>query len=49
MKEKNINFYDYTNFFENNNNIKYWKDLTHLSKEGAEIFTKEIKELTFKP
>ena len=49
MKEKNINFYDYTNFFENNNNIKYWKDRTHLSNEGVEIFTKEIKELTFKP
>ena len=53
MKEKNTTYYDYTNFFDNNNNnIKYWKDLTHLSHQGADVFTKEIKEikeLIFKP
>ena len=49
MKEKNINYFDYTNFFDSINNVKYWKDLTHLSNQGADIFTKEIKKLTFKP
>jgi hypothetical protein len=49
MKDKRINYFDYTNFFESNNNIKYWKDFTHLSAQGADIFTKKIKELTFKP
>ena len=49
MKEKNINYFDYTNFFDGINNVKYWKDLTHLTNQGADIFTKEIKKMTFKP
>ena len=45
MNKKNINYYDFTNFFNDNNDISYWKDLTHLSSLGAELFTKEFRKL----
>jgi hypothetical protein len=44
MNQKNINYYDFTNFFNDNNDINYWKDLTHLSYVGAELFTKGFKK-----
>lgn len=49
MKSKGLTHYDFTDFFESNNSLKYWKDRTHLSNKGAEIFTREMmKELNFK-
>lgn len=45
MNKKNINYYDFTNFFNDNNDISYWKDLTHLSSLGAELFTKDFRKL----
>lgn len=45
MKKNNIRYYDFSDFFKDNNNLKYWKDNSHLSKEGAELFTNEIKKI----
>ena len=42
MNDKNIDYYDFTDFFNNNNDIKYWHDLGHLSNIGAEKFTNEF-------
>ena len=44
MNEKNINYYDFTDFFNGNNDIKYWQDLVHLSNIGAELFTNEFRK-----
>lgn len=43
MKNKEIIYFDLTDFFKNKNDIVYWKDLTHLSDIGAEIFTDSLK------
>ena len=45
MKEKGFSFYDFTDYFRDNNKIEFWKDKTHLSREGAEIFSKKMKEI----
>lgn len=45
LKNKNLDYYDFTNFFRENNNLEYWKDKTHLSNKGAEIFSEKIKTL----
>lgn len=39
MQEQDIEYYDFTNFFEHRNSLEYWKDRTHLAKTGAEMFT----------
>lgn len=45
LNSRGIIYYDFTDFFKNENSIKYWKDKTHLSNVGAALFTKKIKEL----
>lgn len=48
LNKKNLNYYDWTNLFKENNNLDYWKDKTHLSNEGAELFTEKVaKNLIF--
>ncbi len=42
MEKLSIKYWDFTNHFEQNQSIEYWKDKTHLSKIGAELFTKEL-------
>ena len=42
MKNKGMTYYDLTEYFKDNNLIKYWKDKSHLSNIGAEKFTKEV-------
>lgn len=42
FKSKSVEYYDFSNFF-NSNNLDNWKDYTHLSKEGAEVFTHHLK------
>ncbi|WP_396634852.1 hypothetical protein [Maribacter sp. R86514] len=42
LEEKNIEFWDMTNMFKKNENLSYWRDNSHLSAEGAEIFTDSI-------
>lgn len=45
LEENKIRYYDFTDFFKDKNDLKYWKDNSHLSREGAELFTKEIKKI----
>ena len=45
LKKRNLNYYDLTDFFKNDNNLEYWKDIGHLSNKGAEIFTEKIRTL----
>ncbi len=45
MDKKDLTYYDLTGFFEENNSIEYWKDETHLSNKGAELFSVKIKEI----
>ena len=48
LKENNIKYYDYTNFFKGNNEQRFWKDYGHLSDVGAEIFSEALsKDLSF--
>jgi lysophospholipase L1-like esterase len=39
MKEYDLKYYDFTDYFQQNNNIDYWKDENHLSKTGADKFS----------
>lgn len=39
MQKMGIRYYDYTNYFDNDDNIDYWKDENHLSKTGADKFS----------
>ncbi len=39
MKEYNLKYYDFTDYFQQDNNIDYWKDENHLSKTGADKFS----------
>ena len=43
MKGLGIEYHNMTDYFRNNNNIKYWKDETHLSHTGAMLFTDALK------
>ena len=45
MKEKGFTYYDFTNHFNISNNISYWKDRTHLSDIGANLFSKYFSKL----
>jgi hypothetical protein len=45
LKTKKIDYYDFSDLFKENNQLKFWKDSSHLSSLGAEIFTEEIKNL----
>ncbi|MBO0340526.1 hypothetical protein [Flagellimonas profundi] len=42
MKEKQIRYYDFTNLFQDNNSIEFWRDRTHLSNIGAEVFSDSL-------
>jgi len=44
LKENNIKYYDYTHFFENNNELKYWIDYAHLTDVGAEKFSEALSK-----
>ena len=45
LMNRNLDYYDFTDFFKNDYNLEYWKDKGHLSNKGAEIFTKKITPL----
>ncbi len=45
LKNRNLDYYDFTNFFKKNNAIEYWKDKGHLSNKGAELFTEKVRIL----
>lgn len=42
MQEKGYIYYDYTDFFGENSNLTYWKDMEHLSDNGAQIFSRNL-------
>ncbi|WP_299799163.1 hypothetical protein [uncultured Maribacter sp.] len=43
LKQKNIEYWNMTSFFNENNSLNYWRDNSHLSNTGAEIFTDSLK------
>lgn len=43
LKNRNLDYYDLTNFFQENNALEYWKDKRHLSNKGAELFTEKVR------
>ncbi len=45
LNTKGVTYHDFSDFFSDDFSIDYWKDKTHLSNKGAEIFTKEIKKV----
>ncbi len=45
MESKGLVYYDLTDYFKNDNSLTYWKDETHLSNIGAELFTNSLKEI----
>ncbi|WP_338733816.1 hypothetical protein [Mangrovimonas cancribranchiae] len=47
LKEKEVKYYDYTNFFKNTNDLKYWRDYAHMSDIGAEVFSNNLSEVLF--
>src|SRR5690606_3355597 len=44
MEEKGFTYYDFTDYFKNDYSLEYWKDRTHLSHKGAEMFSSMMKE-----
>lgn len=49
MRELGLTYKDYTNLYKTEKDNSYWKDKTHMSKKGAEAFSKyllnELKHL----
>jgi len=45
MESKGLVYYDLTDYFKNDNSLTYWKDETHLSNIGAELFTNSLKKI----
>lgn len=45
LENKRIDFYDFSDLFKENNQLKFWKDGLHLSNLGAEVFTEEMRIL----
>lgn len=44
MADLGLTYWDFTDLFKDNKNVEYWKDLTHMSKQGAEAFSQHLKE-----
>lgn len=44
LKKEGFNYFDYTNLFQNNDDLQLWKDENHLSNIGAEKFSKVLAE-----
>lgn len=43
LNKKNITYWNLTDMFKNNRSLENWRDNSHLSSKGAEIFTDSIK------
>ncbi|WP_159021546.1 hypothetical protein [Formosa sp. L2A11] len=48
LTAKGLTYYDFTDFFKDDNQLKYWKDKTHLSHLGAEKLSEAVKEIVLK-
>lgn len=44
LDDKNITYWNLSDFFANDHSLEFWKDNTHLSSKGAKIFTTEISK-----
>lgn len=44
MKEFDIKYYDYTDYFSKDDDLDNWKDENHLSKKGADKFSRFIAD-----
>lgn len=44
LRTNGIFYNDYSSFFEQNNSFSYWKDKTHMSSKGAQLFTQYLKQ-----
>lgn len=42
MKKNKYLYYDYSNYFKGHNSLTYWKDLSHMSGEGAHLFSRQL-------
>jgi len=45
LDELKIEYYDFTNFFGEENNLEYWRDLKHLSDIGAKLFSEHFVQV----
>tara|TARA_R110000868_G_scaffold293806_2_gene554295 strand:- start:6299 stop:6580 length:282 start_codon:yes stop_codon:yes gene_type:complete len=45
LKENDVDYYDFSDHFVNNNEIDYWKDKIHLSEKGAQLFSIYFAEI----
>lgn len=43
LNNKCVEYYDFTNLFDHNYPLGYWKDQTHLSALGAAVFTEHLR------
>lgn len=43
MENLGVQFYDYTDLLKENNSVSYWKDISHMTDAGAQVFTKQLK------
>ncbi|MDO6596776.1 hypothetical protein Q4512_07600 [Oceanihabitans sp. 2_MG-2023] len=44
LKDLNIEYHDYSDFFKDNNHVDYWADIAHMSNVASEIFSKALSE-----
>jgi hypothetical protein len=45
LQKNNVEYYDFSDHFVNNNEIDYWKDKIHLSEKGAQLFSIYFAEI----
>ncbi len=48
FKELGVEYHDFSNMFNSNNSMEYWKDEVHLSDAGAQIFSENLNKIIFK-
>lgn len=44
MKDLDLTYWDYTNLYKSTKDNSYWRDPTHMSKKGAEVFSLYLLE-----
>ena len=44
MQDLGLTYWDFSDLYQTNKDNSYWKDLTHMSKKGAEAFSKHLRE-----
>lgn len=44
LEDLNIEYHDYSQFFDNKNKPEYWADIAHMSNIGSEIFSEALSK-----